>query len=104
MRLPERMSNHCLTYLNKTHVLLTGGYTLSGFSSAAYIYNEETGFTRIDDMKDSRYYHRCSVINESTVLVAGGDDTSTTEYLDLISLTWSSGSQLPEVHSLGSKR
>jgi len=98
MRLPERMSNHCLTYLNKTHVLLTGGYTLSGFSSAAYIYNEEEGFTRIEDMKIERGDHGCSVINDSTVIVAGGetDDLLSTEYLDLTSLTWSSGPELPQ--------
>jgi len=101
VKLPERLSNHCLTSLNETHVLLTGGETESGISSAAFIYNEEEGFTRIEDMKTRRSDHGCSVINDSTVIVAGGQTydhsfLSSTEYLDLISLTWSTGPELPE--------
>ena len=100
MRLPVAVREHCLTSLNKTHVLLTGGYTESGPSSAAYIYSDKTGFTRIENMKTARMDHGCSVINDSTVLVAGGSyitgsSISSTEYLDLTSLTWSPGPELP---------
>jgi len=101
VRLPEALLAHCLTTLNKTHVLLTGGYTESGVSSAAaYIYSDKAGFTRIEDMKTARSDHGCSVINDSTVIVAGGqtDDysyLSSTEYLDLTSLTWSHGPEVP---------
>jgi len=100
VRLPKSMSGHCLTSLNKTHVLLTGGLTEYGPSSASFIYNEEEGFTRIEDMKTRRKDHGCSIINDSTVLVAGGsgDDgkLSSSEYLDLTSLTWSPGPELPQ--------
>merc|ERR1712142_1193741 len=93
-------SGHCLTSLNDTHVLLTGGRIGYGPSSASFIYNEEEGFTRIEDMKTRRQDHGCSVINDSTVIVAGGitDDgpKSSTEYLDLPSLTWSPGPELPQ--------
>jgi len=103
VRLPEAMTGHCLTSLNRTHVLLTGGQRELGVASAAsFIYNEQEGFTRIEDMRTARRYHGCSVINESTVLVAGGSSNlgdgalSSTEYLDLTSLTWYPGARLPK--------
>jgi len=100
VRLPEAMAGHCLTSLNKTHALLTGGGYPSERSFAAFIYNEEEGFTRIEDMKTARWFHGCTVINDSTALVAGGSSDhgplSSTEYLDLTSLTWSPGPELPE--------
>jgi len=97
VRLPTGiMEGHCLTSLNKTHVLLTGGYTGSEYSSAAYIYSDEAGFYRIEDMKTTMYNHGCSVINDSTVLVAGDQWSNSTQYLDLTSLTWSDGPELPE--------
>jgi len=101
VRLPEGVSGHCLTPLNTTHVLLTGGETDPySLSSGAFIYNEEEGFTRIEDMSIGRKYHGCSVIDDSTVLVAGGDTgkgrSSSSEYLDLTSLTWSPGPELPQ--------
>jgi len=101
VRLPEGVSRHCLTPLNNTHVLLTGGETDPySLSSGAFIYNEEEGFTRIEDMSIGRKDHGCSVIDDSTVLVAGGDTgkgrSSSSEYLDLTSLTWSPGPELPQ--------
>jgi len=96
VRLPEKVYAHCLTTLNRTHALLTGGYREFGSSSAAYIFSDTTGFTRIEDMKTARKYHGCPVINESTVLVAGGQGISSTEYLDFTSLTWSPGPELPK--------
>merc|ERR1719193_1234348 len=105
VRLPMAIYSHCLLSLNKTHSLLTGG--TAGFfdSSAAFIYSEGNGFTRIEDMKTPRDDHGCSVINDSTVIVAGGYVRSvysssveerSTEYLDLVSLTWSDGPELPK--------
>jgi len=103
VRLPGRMGSHCLVSLNSTHVLLTGGYTGSDISSAAFLYSEGNGFTKIEDMKKARYGHGCSVIDDSTVIVAGGIISSgeysyssrSTEYLNLTSLTWSDGPELP---------
>merc|ERR1712142_1292591 len=86
VRLPKGMSGsgHCMVSLNKSHILLTGGRKGYHPSSASFIYNEEEGFTRIEDMKTKRQDHGCSVINGSTVIVAGGitDDgpKSSTEY------------------------
>jgi len=101
VRLPEGLQGHCLISLNSTHLLLTGGYPST---AAAYLYSAEDGFTRIEDMKTARYHHGCSVINDSTVIVAGGKgqvdgydgSLSSTEYLDLNSLSWVEGPELPE--------
>ena len=97
VRLPEGLSGHCLTSLNNTHLLLTGG---NPTTAAAYLYSEQDGFTRIEDMKTARYGHGCSVINDNTVIVAGGRDNykdiSSTEYLDLNSFKWVEGPELPE--------
>ena len=89
VRLPEGLVGHCLTPVNNTHLLLTGGYNGTSdrtrySSTAAYLYSEEDGFTRIEDMKTARRDHGCSVINDSTVLVGGGEERAT-EYLDLTS-------------------
>jgi len=101
VRLPEGLSGHCLTSVNKTHILLTGGFSMSKNKNfaAAYIFSEEDGFTRIQDMKTPRRDHGCSVINDSTVVVAGGIlayEGPSTEYLDLNSLKWMDGPELPE--------
>ena len=98
VRLPVRMNNHCMTWVNQSHILLTGGYTEEGdYSAASYLYSEETGFTRIEDMKTPRTKHGCSVINDSLVFVAGGFSKweKRTEYLDLATLTWFAGPELP---------
>jgi len=99
VKLPMDMASHCIATLNNTHVLLAGGITGSKYSSAAFIYSEENGFTRIEDMKTPRYSQGCSVINDSTVIVAGASrrygELGSTEYLDLTSLTWSDGPELP---------
>merc|ERR1719193_2356247 len=99
VKLPMDMASHCIATLNNTHVLLAGGIIGSKYSSAAFIYSEENGFTRIEDMKTPRYSQGCSVINDSTVIVAGASrrygELGSTEYLDLTSLTWSDGPELP---------
>jgi len=99
VRLPVMMSSHCMTWVNQSHILLTGGIIGDDeYSAASYLYSEETGFTRIADMKTRRSNHGCSLINESLVFVAGGNKGSnrnSTEYLDLATLTWFDGPELP---------
>ena len=96
------MSSHCMTWVNQSHILITGGSNYeedeednSEDSAGSYLYSEETGFTRIEDMKRPRSNHGCSVINESLVFVAGGIRNKYTEYLDLATLTWFDGPELP---------
>jgi len=95
VRLPEPMEGHCMTRVNQSHILLTGGYPDTRTSS--YLYSEETGFTKIEDMKTRRSGHGCSVIDDNVVFVAGGTGGRDliTEYLDLTTLTWSNGPELP---------
>ena len=102
VRLPVMMSSHCMTWVNQSHILITGGSNYeedeednSEDSAGSYLYSEETGFTRIEDMKRPRSNHGCSVINESLVFVAGGIRNKYTEYLDLATLTWFDGPELP---------
>ena len=55
VRLPVRMSSHCMTWVNQSHILITGGYTEEGdYSAASYLYSEETGLTRIEDMETKK--------------------------------------------------
>ena len=66
-----------MTRVNQSHILITGGGTTPKWnrrSSSSYLYSEETGFTKIEDMKTPRIWHGCSVINDSTVIVAGGQE------------------------------
>jgi len=100
VRLPEGVSFHCLVNINTTHSLLTGGWTGSR-SRSSYLYSEDGGFSRIEDMKTPRYDHGCSLINDNTVIVTGGNDggytdtETSSEYLNLRTMTWSPGPELP---------
>ena len=108
------MSGHCMTKVNESHILLTGGYgtgsgsgsELISASASSYLYSEETGFFKIENMKTPRNDHGCSLINDKVVFVAGGvsfidyknhkvGKGKETEYLNLATLTWSTGPELP---------
>jgi len=96
VRLPDSMYGHCMVSINQTHYLLTGGYTRSGYSRSAYLYSEDGGFSKIEDMNTRRQFHGCSVINNNTVIVTGGHAGTSSELLDLTTMTWSTGPKLPE--------
>jgi len=102
--LPVAMVGHCMTSVNQSHIIITGG-EIAGiiendpvYLYSSYLYSEETGFTRIQDMKRPRGSHGCSVINDNVVVVAGGYGAGNkTEYLDLTTLTWSDGPEVLEL-------
>ena len=95
MRLPEPLAGHCMTRVNQSHILITGGYKGGDrILISSYLYSEETGFTKIEDMKTPRAYHGCSAINDNVVFVAGGKARET-EYLDPTTQTWRVGPELP---------
>jgi len=107
--LPWATASHCITPLNNTHVLITGGDNdQDGWTarSSAVIYSEEEGYSYIENMKRGRKDHGCTLINDTTVLVAGGSGERVvgkelqnyriTEYLDLTTLTWSDGPELQQ--------
>jgi len=107
LRLPEPMWGHCMTWVNNSHILITGGQTGNwDVSGSSYLYSEGAGFTKVENMKTPRADHGCLVINENLVFVAGGFSNNRslkeTEYLNLTSLTWSAGPDLPDVAGSGS--
>jgi len=95
VRLPEPMIGHCMTLLNQSHILITGGDAGEGALTSSYLYSEEKGFTKIEDMKTPRIWHGCSVINDKMFVAGGAGGGIKTEYLDLTTLTWSPGPELP---------
>ena len=78
--------------VNQSHILITGGER-----ATSYLYSEDTGFTRIADMRTpNRRNHGCSLIKDNVVIIAGGWYAGLrTEYLDLTTLTWSEGPETP---------
>ena len=107
VRLPEPMWGHCMTWVNKSHILLAGGQTGNWEGSgSSYLYSEGAGFTKVENMKRPRAGHGCSGdVNENLVFVAGGyldqQPVKETEYFNLTSLTWSSLPELPVVAGIG---
>ena len=54
-------------------------------------------------ISDSRYHHTCAKVGSNRVLVIGGWDlvsSATTEFLDLDTLTWSPGPDVPNSFQL----
>jgi len=107
VRLPEPMYGHCMTKINESHILIVGGE--NKWSKNAFLYSEETGFTKLGDLKTGRSYQGCSLVNDNMVFVAGGYEAVTgshlvTEYLNLTTLTWMAGPNLhtkPDVNYSG---
>merc|ERR1712025_120197 len=104
VRLPHELgvNGHCMARVNQSHIIITGGATGTRSTgriilSSSYMYSEDGGFTEIEDMKTPRSYHGCSVINETVLFVSGGlyGEGIDTEYLDLTTLTWADGPELP---------
>jgi hypothetical protein len=109
--LPQALANHCLTKLNTTHALLTGGQTTGGWttggwttgggiSAASYLYSVGTGFVKTRNMKTGRRSHACSLHADGLVMVAGGataygDISNTVEFFSLDTLQWNTGPNLP---------
>jgi len=64
---------HTATLLPNGQVLVTGGYTTSGFTSSAELYNPSTGtWTTARSMSTPRALHAATLLQNGKVLVAGG--------------------------------
>ena len=103
--LPTATFSHCLVELNSTHVFLTGGHTGSAYSTSCYIFSEEKGFVKQENMITARGYHGCSLHSDSLIFVAGGYGSSAlkkTEYFSLLTRKWLPGPDLP-VSTYGGK-
>ena len=97
--LPRKLSGHCLLKINSTHVFLAGGEFHSGeFSADAYLYSEEAGFVKQEDMMWSRGRVSCVLIEEGQVMVASTSSSwkiIQTQIFNLSTLGWSLGPNLP---------
>jgi N-acetylneuraminic acid mutarotase len=97
---------HCLNRVTDSKVIMTGGYnTAFGSSRRTYIYDfVESSWTEEAGMIDSRYGHVCEVIQSNgrglEIMVAqGGFTQGSTERLNLNSLQWTAGLDLPKAIS-----
>ena len=107
--LPEEICCHCLTRINSTVIAMTGGSSgPDRYSPKTYFFHEDSQhWTRGPDMKESRYRHGCSIINNAGkqyLIVAGGyngERLNSTEFLEIGTLgtgtaNWVKGPILPE--------
>lgn len=70
--------NHTATPLKGGHVLIAGGFNVTGSSSAAAeLYNPGTRtFSAVGNLNLGRSNHTATLLSDGTVLIAGGQDTN----------------------------
>ena len=107
-RLPRKVSGHCMTGVNATHVFMAGGMdTRSGAHANAYLLNVDTmKWTSLPDMRVKRWDLGCARISEDEIIVVGGyegtgysyrDEMERSEVFSLTSMAWRDGPKDPEV-------
>ena len=99
--LPVQTRYHCVTKLNETAALLSGGYTQNKTSDETYIYNFVTRrWSMGPRMQESRFHHGCgqfySEYDESNMVMSIGGKNfdgclNSVEYLLESSSTWKKG-------------
>merc|ERR1711983_584570 len=97
MELEKAIVGHCSMMINATTAFITGGFTGSYSRETYFIDIHNWKLTKGPQMEEARFYHGCAVFmhnNKNYAVVAGG---SSTEILDLDSLTlgWTKGPELP---------
>ncbi len=76
-KLSSGLYAHTATRLKDGHVLIAGGLTDSGVTSAAELYNPATKtFSRTGDLKAARAGHTATLLRDGRVLMAGGRDAT----------------------------
>ncbi len=104
--LPVNVSRHCMVLLNQTTVFVIGGYNRETlFSNEAYFLNSDTGvWSAGPRLNIGRHDHSCGRIRiesgslEKSVIVVGGYEgnfSSSVEILNVKTLTWEFGPELP---------
>lgn len=99
--LPKTMSYHNMVNINDTHTVILGGAYTSG---DIFIFSRETlEFESLPSIPTPRRMCQAGLIyypnGNKGILVAGGEDEISTEFLDLDTLTWSAKEDLPiDVH------
>merc|ERR1712029_375599 len=102
MELEKGISGHCSMMINATTAFITGGYTGSYSRETYFIDIHNWKLTKGPQMEEARNYHGCAVFlhnYKNYAVVAGGWGKSSTEILDLDSLTlgWTKGPELPVI-------
>jgi hypothetical protein len=96
IKLPETLYGHCMVSINKTHVLLSGGYNGKTGQRTTYLYSEYRGFVKQENMLSARRYHGCYLVEDDLVVVAGGAGASKkSEFFNLSTMSWAAGPDLP---------
>ena len=107
--LPYATGFHCVAKVNETHSFMSGGYNANGSNANerwAFLYDWVSGqWTLAGTMVRRKHGHACAVLRDPPrVMVVGGFADSgkqksldtTTEILDLESMTWTQGPSTPE--------
>jgi hypothetical protein len=85
----QALSSHTATLLGSGMVLIAGGEGLSGYPATAELYNPSTltsgSFSNTGNLNTPRESHSATLLNDGTVLIAGGEG-----YLNGLPLLYSS--------------
>ena len=100
--LPDEFGRHCVTRVNETHVMLTGGYNIDG----ATVLVDVRDFSMVygPSMSHHRYQHACGTFQHEgkpMIIAVGGYEflaVQTSEILDLELGRWVRGPSLPSNH------
>jgi len=101
MELEKEIYGHCSMMINATTAFITGGETGSVSRETYFIDIQNWKLTKGPQMEEAREYHGCAVFMHNyknyAVVAGGGPYLSSTEILDLNSLTmeWTKGPDLP---------
>ena len=100
---PEAVAGHCVEKLNSSHLFVAGGESKNAqLLDSAYFINADSSFWVSTDekLKYKRSGHVCGVIDENgkhLIVVAGGLDIVEVELLDIVSIHFRPGPNLPFV-------
>ena len=94
--LPEARALHTIVQVNSTHFMLVGG----DYTNKAWMFDRSSElWTPLPNQLEDRYAPQAGLVTHldghQVVIVAGGQDTKTSEIFDLAMQTWRYGPDLP---------
>lgn len=98
------MRSHCAVQINTTHIFVGGGYFNEYFTETYLLDWTTKKWTDFASMPYARFGHSCGLAPDPPRIVvigtAGRNSTKQTEILDLDTMTWSDGPDLPAMTSI----
>ena len=97
----EAVSGHCMEKINKSHIFIAGGESYnSGLLDSTYILKVDHSywFPMENRLSHKRSGHVCGIANEKSskyIIVAGGSDLFKTELINVGTMEFSKGPELP---------